>query len=182
MLKKINFLLLALVFAIPIIIAYDIGQANGQPEQKQGSIIERKPTLTITKSPTPVDTRGYVDSDPIVDCGPGQNSGQYVKDKKSNCGNYVDCGFQDGSWRMMLKSECDAKHALESSSNNTNNEKSYPGCTINYSQLGAITYYDIPTEDCATRQMNARLHDIQTENHIKCIQNYGGENCPTPSY
>src|SRR3990167_5154622 len=55
-------------------------------------------------------------SDPIVNCGPGVNSGQYVKDKQSNCKNYVDCGINVGStvtWTMMLKSECDKKHAGE---------------------------------------------------------------------
>ena len=62
-------------------------------------------------------------SDPIVNCGPGVNSGQYVKDKQSVCKNYVDCGLNGNTvWTMMLKSECDKKQAEANSkpNNNTN--------------------------------------------------------------
>src|SRR3989344_5960102 len=49
-----------------------------------------------------------IDPDPIVNCGPGENSGQYVEDRRSNCKNYTDCGLNNNTvWIMMLKADCD---------------------------------------------------------------------------
>lgn len=53
-------------------------------------------------------TLGAADTDPYIRCGPGQNSGQYVNDRQSACANYTDCQLNDGSWKLMKKTECDA--------------------------------------------------------------------------
>lgn len=79
------------------------------------------PTKTpLLESPTPIST--YIDPDPIVNCGPGVNSKQYVKDRQSNCKNYIDCGLNGNTvYTMMLKTECDKKQVEETSKNNSNN-------------------------------------------------------------
>lgn len=75
--------------------------------------------LTLTVSPTPEASitntkKTKSNSDPIINCGPGDTSKQYVKDKSSNCKNYVDCGLNNNTvWTLMLKTECDKKHAEE---------------------------------------------------------------------
>lgn len=115
-----------------------------------GASMEQTPTPSIeaidtpvVESPTPIYVPPtaaptiYVDPDPIVNCGPGQNSGQYVKDRRSNCINYVDCGFANNVWTLMLKSECDEKHA-----------EANPSCTIYYPSLGYSKTYNMSPEDC----------------------------------
>lgn len=76
---------------------------------------------TNTPYPTLQPTKVHINPDPIVDCGPGKYSGQYVKDKRSNCQNYVDCGLNnDTIWTLMLKTECDKKHAEQTANSNNN--------------------------------------------------------------
>jgi len=71
------------------------------------------PSYSPTSPPLPTKTT-YVDPDPIINCGPGQNSKQYVKDRSSNCKNYVDCGLSGNTvWTLMLNTECNKKHAEE---------------------------------------------------------------------
>ncbi len=59
-------------------------------------------------------TKQIADSDPIVSCGPGVHSGQYISDRQSNCKNYVDCGLYDEkgntTWTLMLNDVCNKKH------------------------------------------------------------------------
>lgn len=57
---------------------------------------------------------------------------------------------------------------------------SYPPCTINYSDLGAITYYTIAPEDCASKQIEARTNDVLRESYDSCVKNFGAENCTKP--
>lgn len=51
-------------------------------------------------------------------CGPGVNSGDYVSLKsEAECQNYTDCGFNDGSWKLMKKEDCTIAQKQETSSN-----------------------------------------------------------------
>lgn len=86
-----------------------------------------------TDSTSPTLKPMYTDPDPVINCGPGQNSKQYIKDRSSNCKNYVDCGFNNNTWTLMLKTECDKKHAEENSKSNSNitNTYSSPSNTSN---------------------------------------------------
>lgn len=119
------------------------------------------PTMQIpNESPTDVPTSQqiepvYVDPDPIVNCGPGQNSKQYVKDRSSNCKNYVDCGFSNNTvYVMMLNSECNKKHAEENSQNANN----YPPCTVYYKYSGySKTYNYMSPADCSYWQERASI-------------------------
>ena len=91
-----------------------------------------------------------MDSDPIENCGPSVNSKQTVRVKRSECKNYTDCGFINGTWIFMTKSECDKKQA-EDKSNNTKSysynpttytPNNYPPCTIYYPALGYSQTYN----------------------------------------
>lgn len=117
----------------------------------------------------------YSDPDPKVDCGPGVNSGQYIKDKHSNCHNYVDCNMGNNVYSLMLKTECDSKQTQLNQ--NSNKTTQYPPCTLNYSDLGPITYYSIPPEECASKQIQTRVDAVILESKNNCIKNFGGENC-----
>jgi hypothetical protein len=112
--------------------------------------ISQTPIPTIPVIPTS-QTTAYVDSDPIVNCGPGQISKQYVKDRSSKCVNYVDCGLNGNSvYTLMLKTECDKKHA------ESNRANPYPPCTINYPALGySKTYDDLTPSDCSYYKQKA---------------------------
>lgn len=59
------------------------------------------PTSTTTVPTTLGST-----TDPIVNCGPGQKSGQYIRVSKSECDNSTDCQLKDDSWKLMNKAEC----------------------------------------------------------------------------
>ncbi len=78
-----------------------ITSAMGAGVAIQSSI---SPTSTLKSSPS---TLGAVDNDPITLCGPGQNSKLYVNVRKSECSSYVDCGLNDGTWKLIKKTECD---------------------------------------------------------------------------
>lgn len=128
------------------------------------------PTTLSTSTPvaTSVGKKIVVNNDPIVNCGPGQTSKQYVKDKASNCKKYVDCGLNNNTvYTMMLKTECDKKHA-EANQNNTNSYNpangyikatpmpSYPPCTIHWPfNNSSQTYYYLSPEQCKKAQDDA---------------------------
>jgi hypothetical protein len=180
-----------IVFLLTVINPLYIAQTAKSGNVTQKSINDISPIIspstddythsnTVEAAPTG-QTQTYqqtADSDPVVECGPGENSGQYVKDKSSNCKKYVDCGLNNNTnWSMMLKSECDAKHSQQSSTNTSNTTSTtYPACTIYYSQLGPVTYYSIPPDQCATQQTQAKVDDTITQSEISCIKNTG-HNC-----
>jgi len=122
---------------------------------------------TPTLAPKPVIPTYYVDPDPVISCGPGQNSGQYVKDKRSNCINYVDCELNNNTYSLMLKSECDTRHAEDG-------KKAYPTCFV----FGKT--YQVSPETCKYyQQEEARINNIGTVHsfaltqiiipYIKCV-------------
>jgi hypothetical protein len=115
---------LAIIFAIIISTSYESYQARNSKNAQElhqaqnynsGSVAGEKTTPSLPPQGTP-------NPDPIVNCGPGVNSKQTVRDKQSNCKNYVDCGLYDAKgnigWTMILKSECDKKHAEVNNKNN----------------------------------------------------------------
>jgi hypothetical protein len=112
----------------------------------------------VIESPTPTTAPVYVDPDPIVNCGPGQNSGQYVKDKQSNCKNYVDCGFSNNVWTLMLSSECDKKHA-----------DANPPCTISFYGEPAKTF-NISPEACKQYQQEQANWNNRNTNIVQPVQ------------
>lgn len=62
----------------------------------------------ISTPKTPPATLG-TNTNPIVSCGPGINSKQYVNVvRRSECENYTDCQLKDGSWEFIRKTECDS--------------------------------------------------------------------------
>ncbi len=85
------------------------------------------------------------DLDPIVDCGPGQNSGQYIKDKQSNCKNYIDCGFLGNVWKLEPVDVCKKLQKQETDKINSYNQpiqKITLNCIIdgqNYVEYGSTT-------------------------------------------
>ncbi|MFC1625241.1 hypothetical protein ACFL15_02620 [Patescibacteria group bacterium] len=175
-------------------IAFSAGLAfNYSPLSKENKTSSPTPTVTPTSKPTktPISVPKVTSNpDPIVDCGPGVNSGQYVKDKASNCKNYVDCGLNNNTvWTMMLKSECEQKQANENNgkSNSTikcelsygtyylseelcnqykaNQVGGYPPCTIYYPNTKTTETYTIfSPEECKQKQdfWAGMVLDIQT--------------------
>lgn len=88
-------------------------QVLGQEVQTTAVPLPTK-TATPTPKPTPHKVTTYIDPDPIVNCGPGVISKQYVKVKSSQCKNYVDCGLNNNTtYNLILKTECDRLHAEE---------------------------------------------------------------------
>lgn len=120
-------------------------------------------TSTSTHLPystsTPIfSPKTYVETDPIVNCGPGVNSKQYIRDRTSNCKNYVDCGLNNNTvWVLMLKSECDKKH-VNSQITVNNNGATYSPCTVCWKYAGCLTYTTFSPEECARRQNEANLN------------------------
>ena len=91
-----------------------------------------------------------IDPDPIVNCGPGENSGQYVEDRSSNCKNYTDCGLNNNTvWIMMLKADCDIKHVEQN-----NQPPAYAcDCSKTCSQISTCleAYYQLNNCGCSIR-------------------------------
>lgn len=84
------------------------------------SVRQASPTLTTIPVFIPSKTNVTViyptiDSNPVVNCGPFPNSKLILKLKLSECNNYTDCGFLDGKWIPMYKSDCTKKQAEETS-------------------------------------------------------------------
>lgn len=144
------------------------------------STISSTPTSTTTSTSTSTTTstpKPYDDSDPIVNCGPGVNSKQYVKDRASNCKNYVDCGLNNNTmWSLMLKTECNKKHEESQLTNNKDTTNNYPPCTVCWQYAGCLTYTFISPEECKIRQEKAKTSSIS--NPIPSITPY---NTPQPT-
>lgn len=117
-------LLIGCIVILLLVVMYLFGKSQslilGSNQIQEPTPTVAIPTETpLPESPTP---KTYIDSDPIVNCGPGINSKQYVKDRSSNCKNYTDCGLNGNTvYTMMLKAECTQKQAEESSKSNSNN-------------------------------------------------------------
>ncbi len=140
----------------------DCYKNNTQLSLKTMQTLSPTPTITPLKKSKSV----IANSDSIIDCGPGVNSKQYVKDKSSECKNYIDCGLYDSTnkviWTLMLKSECDkkqseAKNKINSNPTNIYSPTIYPPCVVYYPVLGySSTYYTSP-ETCKAWQDAAKL-------------------------
>lgn len=174
--KAIIFLSLSFVFGVVVLGAYIVGQASIYREQVQTSTPEVQPSADKTTQ--------QVDSDPVVTCTSSYPncSGQSIQAKQSACSNIYCCQVGD-KWSVYAsenacKAAQDAAAPPVQQSNNATTK--YPPCTINFSQLGAITYNTISPEDCVSKQIEAKVNDAATQSRIKCIQNYGEENCPAP--
>lgn len=138
-------------------------EATPTPTSKPKKTLVPTNKVKGTSNTTPVP---IINNDPIINCGPGIHSKQYVKDKASNCKNYVDCGLNNNTvWTMMLKSDCDKKHAMTNTNNiysNTSNKTythtppSYYICTLCYPALGTCTTYNYLYEtksECDAEQL-----------------------------
>ena len=157
-------------------------------------------TLNINTSNTPpisspylspnlkTPTKAYVDPDPIVNCGPGQNSKQYIKDKQSNCINYVDCGFLNGTWALMLKNECNKKQSAEYQNKllqlSTNSVGSVSiSCATEY---GTYTYsgntYEDAQRQCSQLQADTRQWKANSDTLYKGLQDMQNVARPIPVY
>lgn len=160
---------------VAVLGAYNLGQADKSKIEQQTAITE------ITPSPT-VQVK-YVDSDPITTCTSSYPNcaGQSIQARRSACSAITCCQVGD-KW-SVYPSENDCKVAQAAVAPTTKpqtNTTKYPPCTINYSQLGDITYYDIPPEECASKQMNTKIHEAQRDSYDQCVRNYGAENCQKP--
>lgn len=62
----------------------------------------------VTSSQRAPAALGAVDADPIGPCGPGINSKQYVTVRRSECSGYTDCQLNNGSWKLITQTECNA--------------------------------------------------------------------------
>lgn len=119
-----NKILIGVILFLTFIVVYLLGKSQSlllgiNEVQKPTPTIEQS-TPTPTYMPSPTTSNTYYDPDPIVNCGPGQISKQYVKDRSSNCKNYTDCGLNNNTlYTLMLISECEKKHAESSSNNQT---------------------------------------------------------------
>lgn len=132
--KSIGIFELIILFLIPIgIFANEAVQKNKdmrilQARQALGvsaPVVRTSPVNTPYLSPTPQPVnKTYIDPNPITNCGPGQNSGQYVKDKQSNCKNYVDCQIGT-TWKLLTREKCtqEQKDSLDKVTNDTNKFK-----------------------------------------------------------
>ncbi len=158
-----DILLMGCIIILLIIIMYLFGKSQsfilGTNQVQRLTPTIALPTETpMPKSPTP--NSANVDPDPVVNCGPGVNSKQYVKDRASNCKNYVDCGLSGNTvYTLMLNTECEKKHAEENSKKNANN---YPPCTVNWKYSGTTTYNNLTIRQCEYYQ-NLATNPSQNE-------------------
>lgn len=89
------------VIWIILIVIVSIGLSSRSLSGVLGLSTRKDSPSIILPSPTPIATKT------TVPCGPGQHSGQYVYlETASDCQNYTDCGFTDGSWKLMKKEDC----------------------------------------------------------------------------
>lgn len=143
-LKTITILIL-LVF-VGMLIGQKTGLIAGLKDTKH-TVFNPSPFVLPSNQSTPQISIKSANPDPIVNCGPGRTSGQYVKDKQSRCKDYVDCGLNGNTvWTMMLKSECDKKHAEQVAKNNQAKGSSNSGPTIKCS----LSYgtFDLTQKNC----------------------------------
>lgn len=149
------------------------------------------PTTIATSSPvaTTVSKKTVVNNDPIVNCGPGQISKQYVKDKTSNCKNYVDCGLNNNTvYTMMLKTECDKKHSETNQKNddfvpytgpNTySNPVTTISCVVSWPCTGKVQTYQVDQSTCNYMQSGA-LNTCKTADAIKEMNDIAHQPLPT---
>lgn len=168
-------LLLGFGGAVAVRGAYNLGQAE--------KFLDAKNTVPET-TPEPTVQVKYVDSDPVITCTSSYPncSGQSIKARQSACSAITCCQVGD-KWSVYpSENDCKVAQAAVAPTNKpqNNTQTKYPPCTINYSQLGAITYYTIPPEECATKQMDAKIHETQRDSYDQCVKNYGAENCTAP--
>ena len=144
-----------------------------QPKTTQSATVEEqvKGAQAPTETPEPTEEpevqgdQATYDPDPIVSCGPGANSGQYVKDKSSNCKNYVDCGLNNNTvWTMMLKSTCDSKHAEQSANSGNKNTQ------VQNRPPSGSNYITIPCSTVFGANFGYGLNQGEAESNCRDIQ------------
>lgn len=181
-LKRNFFLNKAVIFYIlTILIALSslFGLTTLSESQKKDFTNVRQPSPTLTTIPafTPSKTDAAViyptiDPNPMINCGPFPNSKLTLKLKLNDCNNYTDCGFLDGKWVPMIKSECSKKQAEEKAkftqsyqppqNNPQTGGQIYTWPTTKYitcqTKYGT---YQTPEGQCESLQKNAELLDKQ---------------------
>ena len=121
--NSIKYLFILILLILIGFVSSDIINKEKSQQNQSSSVTTTAPIGIVSPSlqPTsqidsPSNKITKKEADPIVNCGPGSTSKQYVKDRSSNCPNYVDCGLNNNSvYTMMLKTECAKKHAEENS-------------------------------------------------------------------
>ncbi len=170
-------LILALAGVVAVYGAYNLGKAERLLQSEQTN-----PTETTNNTPDVTEEIRYIDSDPVITCTSShpQCSGQSIQVRQSACSQIYCCRIDD-KW-SVYPSENDCKAAAQKEApQQQNNTTNYPPCTINYSELGAITYYTIPPEECASKQIDQKVHEELRDSYDKCVQNFGAENCTNRS-
>jgi hypothetical protein len=158
--------------------AYNLGQASKLRDEQK--------TVTAETNPSPTVQVKYVESDPVITCTSSYPncSGQSIQVRQSACSTITCCQVGD-KWSVYpSENDCKAAQAAVAPTSKpqpqNNAATKYPPCTINYSDLGAITYYTIPPEECASKQTNQKVHEAQRDSYDQCVRNYGADNCQKP--
>lgn len=130
-------------------IQYPVKEPVATPEPRVLGEDYIYPSATPVNTPEPTLKAVYIDPDPVIDCGPGVNSKQVVRVKSSQCQDYTDCGFYNGKWMLMTKSDCERLQAEERAIYTSNNKLIIPpsGQYNNYTPipLPTINVKPLPT-------------------------------------
>lgn len=123
------------------------------------------PSLEPSTSATSLNKNVQQTQDPVVNCGPGEHSKQYVKDKQSNCKNYVDCGLNGNTtWSLMLNTECNKKHTEENTFLQMNTtqttQKSQGNNTYCYDNANGYSYYTSSGDQCNLNNAKSTTYKI----------------------
>lgn len=111
------------------------------------------PTISspnLTPSPKPTN-KAYIDPDPIISC-TYPHSG-IIKVRQSQCSSkYTDCGFINGTWKVMSKDECTKEQAADTVKNSSGTKSN----TYNY------VPYIPPVNGSTDLYMTCNLYDAKT--------------------
>lgn len=90
------------------------------PLQKNIDISPTPTEIIFQLTPTPIPT---TDPDPIIDCESGYPNckGSSIKVHQSQCSKITCCGFNDGSWKLIKKEDCDIAQKQDVSPRQNNN-------------------------------------------------------------
>lgn len=156
-----------------IIVAYTgilTYKVNVQTISVSPTILPTTPSPKPTSTPEPKAVK-TTDLDPITNCGPGQYSKQYIRDKSSNCKNYVDCGLQNNTvYTLMLKAECDKRQAANSRTTTTYQTTTYTPCRL--------CYHYTSGDKCVNYDHLVKTN-VECEEQQAKINSYGNSYVPT---
>ncbi len=130
--------------------------ASPLPSSSGDSLNINTTALDVGSSPTT--------ANPIVSCGPGVHSGQYIKDKQSVCKNYVDCGLNNNTtWTLMLNDTCNKKHSAETT-NTPQSKLNVPLSSSHNFTISCTTKYGVYTEYGSTlAEANKYCDDLKAQ-------------------